>query len=248
MLFLDESKTPPKRPGAQEYFVLGGVIVPDCIWHTIRDELNGIKQKYGVTGEIKWRYFSPSSSDVGNSLVHLDADKSNELRRDIFRLITDHKEIRLICVVTSVKAAYQLPSIKTADDIYDCTYKPATEQFQYYLQDIEKETGERECGIIICDHRNSGNDAHLMKLHQELLTVKDEHRSEYSHLIEGLFIAPSHWSIGIQLADMVAGAVFREFERNDKSYVRLIKSSFRCSPTGEILGWGLVKHPKGGWT
>mgnify|MGYP000968965173 FL=1 len=64
-------------------------------------------------------------------------------------------------------------------------------------------------------------------------------------MIEGLFIAPSHLSVGIQFADMVAGAVFRAYKTDDKRFANQIRESFRASSGGKIEGYGLVKFPKG---
>ena len=59
------------------------------------------------------------------------------------------------------------------------------------------------------------------------------------------FIAPSHLSVGIQLAGMVTSAVFRAFESDDKRFANQVQESFRASPQGKIEGFGLVKFPKG---
>lgn len=56
--------------------------------------------------------------------------------------------------------------------------------------------------------------------------------------------ALSHLSVGIQFADMVAGAVFRAFKAQDARFADQIKESFRTSPSGVIEGFGLVKLPK----
>jgi hypothetical protein len=68
--------------------------------------------------------------------------------------------------------------------------------------------------------------------------------SSYGNMVEGLFIAPSHLSVGIQFADMVAGAVFRAYKANDTRFADQIQESFRTSPAGVMEGFGLVKFPK----
>jgi hypothetical protein len=83
--------------------------------------------------------------------------------------------------------------------------------------------------------------------HERLLGSGGEFISTYENLIEGIFLQPSNMSIGIQLADMVAGAVWRNFERNDERWFNLLKPSFRCSRDGLIDGYGLVKFPKANW-
>ena len=58
-----------------------------------------------------------------------------------------------------------------------------------------------------------------------------------NHLIEGLFIAPSHFSTGIQFADLVAGAIFRKYEKNDNSFFNQIEKSV-------LIKDGIVELPK----
>ncbi len=65
-------------------------------------------------------------------------------------------------------------------------------------------------------------------------------------MIEGLFIAPSHYSVGIQFADLVAGAIYRRVEANDARFFDIIKPLIRSSAEGRLEGYGLVKIPRGG--
>jgi len=76
-----------------------------------------------------------------------------------------------------------------------------TERFQYYLQDISRIVGSKINGIIVCDYRQPKDDHQLRHLHQKLLTGSKKHFSIYENLVEGVFIAPSHLSVGIQFAD-----------------------------------------------
>ena len=65
--------------------------------------------------------------------------------------------------------------------------------------------------------------------------------------MESLFFLPSDISVGIQLADMVAGAVWRKFEKNDDRCYKMLEPSIRKSPSGQIDGFGIVRFPKGKW-
>ncbi len=247
ILFLDESGTPPPNDNGVPYFVLGGVIIPDAVWRSLRNALDQTKAKYGIVGEIKWRYFAPNNDDQDNTLLHLDIPARNSFREDVYSLLTARRSIKALAVVSSVRACYAQPSINNDDDLYHFTYKPITERFQYYLQDLERESGQDMSGMIVCDHRGPRDDKRLQAMHQRLLNQNSDKYSSYPNLIEGLFIAPSHWSVGIQLADMVAGAVYRKFVANDSRFYDQIESAFRKSPGGKVEGYGLVKHPKAGW-
>ena len=196
----------------------------------------------------KWRYFAPERAGAkANSLSHLTAAQKEVLRTKLYEAIRGYKSLRIICVVTNVPLAYGLPYIKNADDLYWYSYKQLTERFQYYLQDLERTVGQRVHGIVVCDHRAPKDDERLRELHHQLLAGSKATTSRYENLIEGLFIAPSHLSVGVQFADMVAGAVFRQFKAGDNRFYAQIEPSFRRSPTGKVEGFGLVKFPKTGW-
>ncbi|MGO4533826.1 DUF3800 domain-containing protein [Leifsonia sp. 2MCAF36] len=99
-------------------------------------------------------------------------------------------------------------------------------------------------GMIVCDNRNNDQDNRLKEFHQTLLTGEGRNTSVYENLVEGLFIAASHHSVGTQFADLVAGAVFRAEARNDTRFTSQIMSAFRTSPGGVIPGYGVVYVPK----
>ena len=139
-----------------------------------------------------------------------------------------------------------MKSIKTPDDIYELTYKGVTERFQYFLQDTSKEVATHQFGMIIADHRMHVNDERLRAHHHGLIenkpiTVKGKVRSNYSNIIKTVQFSPSHYSVGLQLVDMVAGAIGRYFQCGDRTFVKPLLSSFRAAPTGAIAGYGLVK-------
>jgi hypothetical protein len=248
LLFMDESGTPPK-PGAQypRYFVIAGVVIPEESWCEVRDDLLGMKIRRGIRGEIKWRHFAPDNDEAKNpmrKLAHADRDA---IREEMFGIIcTPRYSIVSIAAVCSAEAAYKIASVTGQDDIYHLTYKVVTERFQYFLQDQSRKT-RTEFGIIVCDHRGVNDDKRLRSHHQMLLHAAGGFTSNYKNLIESVFLQPSHQSIGIQLADMVAGAVWRRYERNDDRFINLADKSFRRSRSGQVMGYGIVKVPKSGW-
>jgi hypothetical protein len=141
------------------------------------------------------------------------------------------------------KSAYKYEYVKDENDLYWYAYKQITKRFQYYLQDLSRNIGSKINGIIICDHRQSKDDYQLRLLHQKLLTGSKKNFSTYQNLVEGVFLATSHLSVGIQLADMIAGAVYRKFSKQDDRFYNLIEMAFRKGPKGEIKGYGLIEWP-----
>lgn len=249
ILFVDESGTPPPpaKIGSAKYFVLAGIIIPEVFWHRVRDRVLGLKLRLQIRGEIKWRYFSPTNEDIRNPLRHLPQEERNSVRKNLYKIICGEPSIKTLACVCSVASAYEQKNIESSDDIYHLAYKVITERFQYYLQDLSRIAGRKEFGIVVGDHRARKEDKLLRLHHNRLLYSQANHTSNYENLIESLFLQPSHLSIGIQLADLVAGAVWRKFEREDDQWYVLMESSLRRSSLGEVDGFGLIKSPKKTW-
>lgn len=136
-----------------------------------------------------------------------------------------------------------MATIQDQDDLYHYTYKPLSERFQYYLQDLSRLVGRMEMGIVVADHRGPKPDARFRGAHEELLTG-GLFTSNYQNLIESLFFQPSDLSVGVQLADLVAGSVWRKYEKNDETWFKALEPSIRKGSNGSIEGYGIVKFPK----
>lgn len=245
LLFLDESGSPPNPEKATgQYMVIGGVIIPEGAWHGVKRDVNRVKQKFSIKGEIKSKHFGAKAKADNNPLAHLGPDDKSIVREYLFSILTRRRSIKLLSCVTCVESAYKLDSVKTKDDIYNLTYKGVTERFQYFLQDSTRVTGQFQYGLIISDHRMQQDDERLRARHHDLIDKADKFTSEYKNIVETVLFSPSHVSPGLQLADMVAGAVYRAYQYRDGRFASKIKSAFRTSPTGEISGWGIVKMPK----
>lgn len=244
IFFLDESGTiVPQNKKHTTFFVIGGVIVPENHWREIYKKLREVKELYGIKSEIKWRFFSPNNNAEENGMKHLTFEQREEVRNKLFEIITSYKSVKIISTVTNIEAAYKLPYVKNKDDLYWYAYKQSVERFQYYLQDLSRDAGTNFNGLVIIDNRLSCDDNRLRDLHYKLLSVNQKNYSNFNNLIEGLFIAPSHMSVGIQFADLVAGAIFRKFEKNDDRFFEKIKKSIR-NKDGNPWGFGIVKFPK----
>lgn len=251
LCFIDESQTPPKpgQHGRPPYFIIAGVIVHEAQWHDIADELRALKAKaeYDIRGEIKWRFFGPANDHPDNTVKHLDQEAKNAFRTAFYNIISKRKAVKVIACVASVAAAYAQEYVNTQEDLYQFTYKPLSERFQYFLQDMERTVGSTQLGIMVADHRGKTQDDALRYKHHRFIEADAPIFSTYSNYVETLFLTPSHTSVGIQLADMVAGAIGRKFNSEDGFFYDQIEGSFRRSPAGRIDGYGLVKFPTQGW-
>lgn len=249
LCFIDESGTPPKptakRP--RPYFVIAGVIIHEAQWHEIAKEVAQLRRRreFQVHGEIKWRYFGTENDDPANPLLHLSPDKRDEFRRLLFEILTRRRSVKIIGCVSHVHLAYQRRYVKDEEDLYFHTYKPVSERFLYHLQDVTRDVGAKQFGILVADHRGKKQDDGLRSSHHRLVEDESSFTSKYGNFVETVFMTPSHLSIGIQFADMVAGAIGRGFNSADWTFYRLIKSAIRTDASGAVEGHGIAKFPAG---
>lgn len=248
LCFLDESGSPPKpgKVGNRPYSIIAAVVMHEAQWHGVADEVRQLRARpeYQVTGEIKWRYFGPDNTDPDNSVAHLSKELKDKFRLDLFAIITKRKSIKIIACCACAEAAYETSYVKDQEDLYHYTYKPVYERFQYYLQDVSRTVGDRQHGIIVADHRGKKQDEMFRKGRNGLVDANRMFASNYENFIESIFLTPSHHSVGIQLADMVAGAIGRAFNTDEKTFANALEPAFHKSPQGKIEGFGLVKFPK----
>jgi hypothetical protein len=251
LCFVDESGSPPPpgKADRRRYFIIAGVIMHESQWHGVAEEVRQLKNKkeYSVDGEIKWRYFGRENTDKDNSVSHLDQAQKDKFRESLFEIITKRKSIKIIACAADALAAYKTTYVNTQDDLYHYAYKPVSERFQYHLQDISRSVGDKQLGIVIADHRGKKQDETFRKRHHKLVDDESAFTSKYENYIETIFLTPSHLSIGIQLADMVAGAVGRAMNSRDLRFAKMIKPAFRARPNGKIDGFGFVRFPCNGW-
>lgn len=238
LCFVDESGTPPNRPDPRHpYFTLGAVIIQDRCWNEIADDVRGFVTRHRLKGELKWRYFSPHNSSEGNPMLGRNAVERKALSIEFAKLIAA-SDLTIIASITDVEVAFQYASVSNQQELYHFAYKPLSERFQYFLQD------HKSLGVIIADHRGRDNDR-LFRAHHEALTSKQgATNSGYDRFIEGLFLQDSSHSVGVQIADFVAGAIHRGYCTDDVEHAAIIKSKIRRRPDGNIQGHGLVHHPK----
>ena len=213
----------------------------------MRDKLVGLKRASGYHGELKWRFFAPNNQYDGNPMIDWDQPRKNTLRDSVFKIITDAKSCKIVACASESLTSYALGNVNTQSDLYFRTYKPVTERFQYLLQDITRASGSDTMGMIVADHRGKGDDDNMRIQHERLIRETSKYTSNYANFIEGLFFAPSHLSIGIQLVDMVAGAIWRAQAYGDRTWYDRLRPSFRQSPAGKVAGYGLVRFPTAGW-
>jgi len=129
---------------------------------------------------------------------------------------------------------------RSPEDVYATALMFLAERFEHLLE------AEDERGLIVVDSRFREEDTRLRRFFGDL----QEEGTPYMKLgriVEGLFLGPSHYSIGLQCADLVVAATLAA-ERGiglGGGYFKELRSRFAVHPaTGELDGVGLKRFPE----
>jgi hypothetical protein len=226
LFFLDESG----RLSERRFFALGGVALRDRDWHALRDLWQETLAAHGwpADGELKWHGIR-----TGQVPPPLADAVVAALARAPFRCY-----VTLLDVALGATAAPEF--FATDEDTYATGLMFLAERFQLLLEAAD------DVGLIVVDSRFREDDARLRRFFADL-TKDGSPYSRLDRIVEGLFLGPSHYSIGLQCADLVC-AIAAAAERGNgqaRGYLRTLLPRFATHPaTGELEGVGIKRFPE----
>lgn len=252
MYFLDEAGqdaipdlNPKLDPVQDNYFVFGGVIIWSPEWRQIREIVRRTKEDFHITlrEELKWRNLVRRSGPAS----HLTEDQALAYVKNLAERLTGLVTgiVAVIFKNESYRLAQRHPKryIKSGEDIYHQAFRYCLQRLALFLHD--KSDTEEEA-IVVADRRSDQQDNRLRRHFEELVyesTQRILYKGSFERVVEGLFLQVSHYSVGVQLADILAGAVHQKYAKGGSRWYQYVEPWLRRSPSGQILGWGLIEHP-----
>jgi hypothetical protein len=226
LLFLDESGQLQER----KFFALGGVALADVDWQRVRELWQQTLAAHGWPGEREVKWHGIRTGEVPPELA--DA------------LVGALAQAPIRCYVTLLDIELgrrDAPEFfLTDEDTYSTGLMFLAERFQLLLEAVE------DVGLIVVDSRFREDDARLRRFFSDL-TKDGSPYSRLDRIVEGLFLGPSHYSIGLQCADLVC-AITAAAERGNgqaRGYLKTLLPRFATHPTkGTLDGVGIKRFPE----
>jgi hypothetical protein len=226
LLFLDESGQLSER----RFFALGGVAVRDRDWRTLRDLWQDTLAAHGRPSDREVKWHGIRTGEVPPALA--DA------------IVSAIALAPLRCYVTLLDIELGLTAepdfFATDEETYATGLMFLAERFQLLLQ------AAGDVGLIVVDSRFREDDARLRRFFADL-TKDGSPYSRLDRIVEGLFLGPSHHSIGLQCADLVC-AITAAAERGNglaRGYLERLLPRFATHPaSGELEGVGIKRFPE----
>lgn len=227
LLFLDESGTP--EPG--EIFALGGVVIRADDWPVIKDRFRNCLTESGwpEDKEFKWSEINLSTS-------------ASDAAYPVYDLLA---ELPIKCLTTILYTNDSDPGFhekffRDEETVYGTALTFVAERFQMFLE------MEDSYGVVVLDSRRYEED-NLLRRYFDRIHEDGTEFLKLNRIVDGLLLGPSHFSLGIQLADLVVGPTRANQigSRGVASHCfRTLKPNFMTHPEkGEIEGSGLKVFP-----
>ncbi len=230
LLFLDESG----RLDHNELFALGGVAVRDEDWPALRTLWHETLRHAGwpLDREVKWHGIR--KGEVPPALA--DA---------VFAALAVAPVTCYVTLIDPVGGAEAYPPsqyhyFRSREDVYGTAIMFLAERFEHLLE------REGEMGLIVVDSRFREDDRRLRRFFNELQREGTPYM-RLGRIVEGLFLGPSQWSIGLQCADLVVAATAaaeRGVAQGSGYLERLLPRFARHPATGELEGVGVKRFPE----
>jgi hypothetical protein len=226
LLFLDESGKPGDKA-----FALGGVAVRADRWHELRDVWQAACSEHGWPHDKEAKWHGIRSGEVPPALA--DA---------LFATLCE-APITCFAVVLRPLAGRQVEGLARFFEDDEATYTTAltfiAERFQRYL--VEDDS----YGVIVLDSRQRDVDDRLRRFF-ERLQENGTPFTELDRIVDSLLLGPSHFSLGLQVADLVVASTLagRTHMGDASRWHKQLLPRFATHPaTGEVSGVGLKEFP-----
>jgi hypothetical protein len=200
LLYVDESGNPD---GAEDkYFVLGGIATEEVRPYWLSEDVNALEQKYFPGGE-KVEFHAQTITAYAEEPWHsMDSKKRTAVLEDLCRIISDTGPKVTLFGVALDKVTNQEPVARAFEEI---CYR-----FDIFLKRVNAQ-GKTERGLIIFDKS---------RYETRLQTLLSHYRNtgarfgKVRNFADVPFFADSKSTRLLQLADLVAYAIFRRYERS----------------------------------
>ncbi|MGR3914313.1 MAG: DUF3800 domain-containing protein [Gammaproteobacteria bacterium] len=212
-LYADESGS-PSRP-SQKHFIFAGVTVFERQAHWLSRDLEKIASSFGKHTSASMELHGSPMWGGKSAWRKVPKDERINTIKNALRLI-DGKDYRIIASVVNKEAI-------APEDPVRFTFHQVISRFDHFLVRQFTHYKNPQRGLLVCDKSNMENSIQTMATE---FKTKGHLQRKLRNMAEVPVFVDSKATRLIQLADLVAYALFRKYERDDNTLYEVIKDKF----------------------
>jgi hypothetical protein len=210
LLYVDESGNPDG--GEEKYFVLAGIAVFEREVYWINEEVNRIATKYFPNNEIEFHAQAIASHRV-EPWHSCPTEQRNAIIDELCNVISSRRVV--LFGIALEKSTSNEPVARTFEEMCN--------RCDLFLRRLHAQ-GDTQRALVICDE--SRYEASLQTLLKQFRSLGTRYGATVKNFADVPFFADSKATRLLQLADLVAYAVYRRYERGDTRLLDKIIAKF----------------------
>lgn len=217
LLYLDESGavSDPK----QQFFVLAGVSVFERKTHWLEEELNQVAARFSPQDPYSIELHGSPMRSGSDGWRNFPREDRMQAMKDALQTAVANNARQGVRLFGAVVRKAALPG----SDPVEHTFEQLVSRFDLFLKRLYAKHGDAQRGLMLFD--KSSTEQRLQTLARDF-KFSGHSWGQTKNYAEVPVFLDSKASRLIQLADLVAYALFRNFEANDSSLFDVIKNCF----------------------
>jgi hypothetical protein len=218
LLYLDDSGSPANPD--EDYFVLGGVSVPESSVRWLAYEIQKIALEIDKDNPDAFEFHA--AEIFRGTIYPWEQYKSKDDRKKIIKKVlgvlnaANQEVVLFACAIHKNSYPQQ--------DIVIKAYEEISSRFDLYLSRINTDKRNKERGLIVLDR--CSYESGLQNLATKIRREGNRWGSYTANICEVPLFIDSRAARIIQLADHIAYATFRRYQADDLTYFKVIEGKF----------------------
>lgn len=224
ILYVDESGDGGSAPGSSKHLVLAGVAMHEGQWRKLVKSMDNIQLTHFPQAGGLVEFHACALRSGKKVFRGLPKAKRSQLMGDVYGVISGTARGLTLFAAIIDKPAFRA-KYQNRVDPYEGAFEGLSTMFDFFLGRVQNRTGNVVRGIVVFDESRPA----LSKQIRSQLTKFQAGGTKWTamkYLIETAFFFDSAASRIMQLADFVAYAVYRWYEANDNTLLKLILQKF----------------------
>jgi hypothetical protein len=223
ILYVDESGDGGSVPGSSSHLVLCGVAMHEGQWRTLTKQLNEIQVRNFPTAGAFLEFHASEMRTGARSFRGLPRPARDKAIHEVYQVISRARGLTLFAAVVN-KAAFRA-KYQNRVDVYRGAFEGLSTMFDFFLKRKQTHAQRVVRGIVVFDEARPSLTKEIRRLLAEFQAGGTRWAS-LGCIIETAFFFDSRSSRLMQISDFAAYAVYRWYEHEDDSYLRLIHHKF----------------------
>ena len=223
ILYVDESGDGGIAAGSSRHLILSGVAMHEGQWRKLTNRLNEIQRDNFPTAGSHLEFHASEMRSGSRTFRQLARASRDKAIREVYQTISGATGLTLFAAVID-KPAF-IEKYEARVDAYRGAFEGLSTMFDYFLKRKQSQSNRVGRGIVVFDEARPSLSREIRRLLAEFQAGGTRWAS-LGCTIETAFFFDSRSSRLMQIADFAAYAVYRWYEADDPTFLKLIYNKF----------------------